>query len=66
MPDMKVEKNQDPSIFLATYWNLLQKFGDLNFLMFEIWRIWTNFPKKNRLYWLKSHFSGQFFANIRQ
>jgi hypothetical protein len=23
MPDMKVEKNQDPSIFLATYWNLL-------------------------------------------
>ncbi len=23
-PDMKVEKkNQDPSIFLATYWNLL-------------------------------------------
>jgi hypothetical protein len=27
-----VEKNQDPSIFLATYWNLLQKFGDLNFV----------------------------------
>jgi len=23
IPDMKVEKNQDPSIFLATYWNLL-------------------------------------------
>jgi hypothetical protein len=23
MPDMKVEKNQDPSIFLATYWNSL-------------------------------------------
>jgi hypothetical protein len=23
MPDMIVEKNQDPSIFLATYWNLL-------------------------------------------
>jgi hypothetical protein len=23
MPDMKVEKNQDLSIFLATYWNLL-------------------------------------------
>ncbi len=22
-PDMKVEKNQNPSIFLATYWNLL-------------------------------------------
>jgi hypothetical protein len=31
MPDMKVEKNQDPSIFLATYWNLLQKSVDLNF-----------------------------------
>jgi hypothetical protein len=23
MPDKKVEKNQDPSIFLTTYWNLL-------------------------------------------
>jgi len=29
--DMKVEKNQNPSMFLATYWNLSQKSGDLDF-----------------------------------
>jgi hypothetical protein len=29
MPDMKVEKSQNPSTFLATYWNLLWKYGDL-------------------------------------
>ncbi len=32
---MKVEKNQDPSIFLATFWNLLKKSGDLNFFSFR-------------------------------
>jgi hypothetical protein len=26
---MKVEKKQDPSTFLATYWNLSKKSGDL-------------------------------------
>jgi hypothetical protein len=70
MPDMKVEKTQDPSIFLATYWNSLSKSGDLifylNFFFFEIWRIWTIFPMKNPLYWLKSYFASQIFAKICQ
>ncbi len=35
-PDMKVEKNQDPCTFLVTYWNLVQKSGDLNYFLFEI------------------------------
>jgi hypothetical protein len=34
-PDMKVEKNQDPSIFLATYWNLSQKSGKFGFFSLE-------------------------------
>jgi hypothetical protein len=55
MPDMKVEKNQNPCIFLATYWNLLQKSGDLNFLMFEIWWIWTNFPMKKSFVLVEIH-----------
>jgi hypothetical protein len=46
MPDMKVENNLDPAIFLATYWNLLSKSGDFIWL-FDIWRIWTIFPMKN-------------------
>jgi len=54
-------------MFLATYWNLLQKSGHVNFFLFEIWRIWTIFPMKNPLYyWSKSHFSGRIFAKIRQ
>jgi hypothetical protein len=50
MPNMKVENIQDPSMFLATYSNLLWKFGDLNFFLFKIWRIWTIFTMKNPLY----------------
>jgi hypothetical protein len=33
--DMKVEKKQNPSIFLATYWNLSQNSGDFNFNFFS-------------------------------
>ncbi len=41
-PDMKVEKYQDPSIFLATYWNLSQKSGNSHFF----------FPLENLAYFL--------------
>ncbi len=34
MLDMKAEKKQNPSIFLATYWNSSLKSGDLDFLFF--------------------------------
>jgi hypothetical protein len=67
MPDMKVEKNQDPSKF----------FGYLLELNVEIWRFeffflfrdlanLDHFSMKNPLYWSKSHFSGGDLAKIRQ
>jgi hypothetical protein len=51
---MKVEKTQDPSIFLATYWKLIVEIWRLDlirfdFFHFENWRIWTIFPMKNPL-----------------
>jgi hypothetical protein len=46
--DMKVGKRikQNPSIFLATYWILSLKSGDLKNNSFEIWRIWVIFSMK--------------------
>jgi hypothetical protein len=63
MPDMNLfKKNQDPSIFLAT-WNLLWKNWRFEFsFLFEIWRMWTIFPMKNPLYQSKSYFSGRILA----
>jgi hypothetical protein len=34
IPDMKVEKTQDLSIFLATYWTYCKIYGDLKFFSF--------------------------------
>jgi hypothetical protein len=47
---MKEEKTQNPSIFLATYWNSSLKSGDLVFFSFKIWRIWAIFFIRNPLY----------------
>jgi len=41
---MVVEKNQNCSIFLVTYWNLAQNSGNLEIYFFEIWQIWAIFP----------------------
>jgi hypothetical protein len=42
--NMKVERNKNPFIFLATYWNLSYKSGDLKEKkIFEIWQIWAFF-----------------------
>jgi hypothetical protein len=46
---MKVEKNQNPFIFLATYWNLSSKSDDLIISVFEIWQIWGSFCMENPL-----------------
>ncbi len=43
---MVVEKNQNRSIFLATYWNLAQNSGELEIYFFEIWQILPFFPWK--------------------
>jgi hypothetical protein len=58
---MKIEEKQNPSIFLATYWNLALKSGDLGekknssksgkFGLFF-------FHQKHPLFRLKSYFSG--------
>jgi len=58
MLDMKAEKKQNPSIFLATYWNSSLKSGDLDFLFLEIWLIWGISYMQNPLYMSKSYFSG--------
>lgn len=48
---MKVEKKKfNPSIFLANFWNLLWKSGDLEFFSFKICRIWAIFPMEIPLY----------------
>jgi hypothetical protein len=39
--NMKVERNKNPFIFLATYWNISDKSGDLNKKIFETWQIWA-------------------------
>ncbi len=58
--DMKVKKmKKDPSIFLATYWNLYWKSGDWEKNSFEIWLIWA---MENPLYRSKSYFSGRNLA----
>ncbi len=44
----KKKKNQDPSIFLATYWNLLWKYGDLKKIYFQkLANLNHFFPMKN-------------------
>ncbi len=50
---MKVEKTQNPFIFLAIYCNLSLKSGDLDF---SSWRIWAIFFIKNPFYRSKSFF----------
>jgi hypothetical protein len=66
MPDMKVEKNQDPSIFLAlpTGTSYCRNLVVWIFFLFEIWQIWTIFPMKIPLYWSKPHFSSRIFCKI--
>ncbi len=54
---MIVKKNQNLSKFLAPYWNLSQKPGDLETFFFEIWRIWAIFAMENPLYRSKLYFS---------
>jgi hypothetical protein len=54
---MVVEKNQNPSIFLATYWNLSQNSGDLEIYFFGVWKIWAIFSMENPLNRSKSYFS---------
>jgi hypothetical protein len=44
--NMRIKKTQNPSIFLATHWTLSLKSGDLDFVSFEIWRIWVIFSMK--------------------
>ncbi len=39
---MKVGK-KNPSIFLAPYWNLIIKIGDLKKKPFKIWQSWIIF-----------------------
>jgi len=59
---MKIEEKQNSSIFLATYWNLALKSGDLEKKIkkiFKIWQIWAIFfHQKRPLFRLKSYFSG--------
>jgi hypothetical protein len=63
---MKVKKIQNLSIFLAPYWNLSQKPGDLETRFFKIWRILAIFSMENPLYRSKSYFSGQNFATQKK
>ncbi len=49
----KVEKKKTLSIFLTTYWNLLLKYGNLDFVFIfflETWQIWAIFSMKNRFF----------------
>jgi hypothetical protein len=62
---MVVEKNQNRSIFLATYWNLSKNSGDLEIYFFEIWQIWEIFSMENPLYRSKSYFSNQHLTKFR-
>jgi hypothetical protein len=63
---MVVEKSQNCSIFLATYWNLSQNSGNLEIYFFEIWQIWAIVSMENPLYRSKSYFSGQHFAKFHK
>jgi hypothetical protein len=63
---MVVEKNQNHSIFLATYWNLSQNSGDLEIYFFEIWKIWAMFSVENPLYRSKSYFPGRRLAKFQK
>jgi len=59
-------KKNPASIFLAMYWNLSLKSGDLDLLFFEIWRIWAIFYLKNTSNRSKSDFSSRILAKFRQ
>ncbi len=66
---MKVSflKQQNPSIFLATFWKLSYNSGNLEFFKFEVRQIWAIFPMKNPpLYGSKSHFSSRNLAKIHK
>jgi hypothetical protein len=63
---MVVEKNQNHSIFLATYWNLSQNSGDLEIYFFEIWKIWAIFSVENPLYRSKSYFQVEVWQNFKK
>jgi hypothetical protein len=64
--EKKKKKKNPASIFLAMYWNLSLKSGDLDLLFFEIWRIWAIFYLKNTLNRSKSDFSSRILAKFRQ
>jgi hypothetical protein len=53
----KKKKKQNPSIFLANYWNLSWKSDNLRTVFFKIWWIRAIFPLKNPLYRLKSYYT---------
>jgi hypothetical protein len=61
---MKVGKNQNPSLFLATYQNLSLKSGDLEKKNLQNLVNLGHFSMKNPLYGLKSHFSSQNLAKF--
>jgi hypothetical protein len=61
---MKVGKNQNASLFLATYWNLSLKVGDLEKKILKILQIRVVFFMKNRLCKAKTYFSSQNLAKI--
>ncbi len=64
---MKIEKNENLSIFLATYWNLSLKNGNLDlFIYFPLkFGEFGHFFIKNPLFRSKSCFSGQNLAKLR-
>jgi hypothetical protein len=63
---MKVEKKQDPSTFLATYWNLSQKSGDLETSFFpKSSEFGPTFFMENPLHRSKAYFSGRNLAKFR-
>ncbi len=44
-----ITTKQNPSMLLATYWNLSSKSGWFRIIFFEIWRIWVIFPHEKIL-----------------
>jgi hypothetical protein len=63
---MKIEKNQNPSIFLATYWNLsLKKSGDLEAIFsLNLTNLGHFFSMETPLYRSKSYFSSRNLAKF--
>ncbi len=62
---MKVKKNQNASIFLATYWNLSQNPDDLEYINeLEIWWIWVIFFHQKSFVYAKTIFFRFKFGKI--